>query len=728
MAININERESLSALILEITKTGDLYLDPAQVKQVKAICKKSDVNVRIAYELLMIQLQRKHAQIRFSSTQLIAELFQRSHVFRELLAADYSIFLQLTVGIHQNTLPPPAVFAEKTKQLAISLTNEWNSKYGAVYKQIVLGYEFLRYHLKIDFTNLTPVTEEARSAEQRAQEEMSRRLRKKKYDKAAAEIEDKAEDIQENLRKMNSCFDILVPKLDDDVALNAIFAADLNTSEERSTEAENYQVEIMDEEEGESSNTIDEELPRHDPIGVYENALGSNRYKLTINVNRDNPVDVTESDDNTELFTTLRECYLLIIKKHLPMVVEWLDVIMKADHEPGEQRLEYDRLLRTAIDFKKNVKDAKSKCEDLGVNMDTMYGPDENNSDEDGEEFEEVEIPVNNDDKKKGKQVKRSVQKIESRKPRNPVFAMHGQDILEDDPTYIGGTHISSTRPSRASVAELDSLPKTKVVDNTTTELKGNDTESREDLLARAPVIPWDDDLALWDKKEMAFNTSGLEYSHRFLGVGDGSNMVSQETLDRMKMRTRIYNPELPKVIKACRFPMSNGRLCPRRDLVRCPYHGPVVPRDENGQIQVPHEEGGFVSEDGGLDDAEEADLINRAIAAASGSSSSGSDTKSWRPKEKSTWEDIEDDVSLALGLEKIEPKRRRGQGNDATSKRKKSDKPPSALVNISKAPDSSRVRLLKHIGSKAAKDSVEQDRRMEKATLSKDSRMHRWQ
>ena len=71
------------------------------------------------------------------------------------------------------------------------------------------------------------------------------------------------------------------------------------------------------------------------------------------------------------------------------------------------------------------------------------------------------------------------------------------------------------------------------------------------ELLARAPVVPWDDDLAVWDKKDMTFNTSGLEYSHRFLGVGDGSNLVSQDTLDRMKMRTRIYNPELPKVIKA---------------------------------------------------------------------------------------------------------------------------------------------------------------------------------
>lgn len=74
------------------------------------------------------------------------------------------------------------------------------------------------------------------------------------------------------------------------------------------------------------------------------------------------------------------------------------------------------------------------------------------------------------------------------------------------------------------------------------------------ELLARAPVVSWDDDLAVWDKNEMAFNNSGLEYSHRFLGVGDGSNLVSQATLDRMKMRTRVYSPQLPKVIKVSRW------------------------------------------------------------------------------------------------------------------------------------------------------------------------------
>jgi hypothetical protein len=69
-----------------------------------------------------------------------------------------------------------------------------------------LGYEFLRYHLKVDFTNLVPVTDEARSEEQQAQEELSRRIRQRKYEKAAVEIEEMSDDIQDNVQKMVPVF------------------------------------------------------------------------------------------------------------------------------------------------------------------------------------------------------------------------------------------------------------------------------------------------------------------------------------------------------------------------------------------------------------------------------------------------------------------------------------------------------------------------------------------
>jgi hypothetical protein len=156
-----------------------------------------------------------------------------------------------------------------------------------------------------------------------------------------------------------------------------------------------------------------------------------------------------------------------------------------------------------------------------------------------------------------------------------------------------------------------------------------------------------------------------------------------------------------------------------RRDLVRCPYHGLVVPRDEYGQIQRSENEGGFVPEEEVLDDEQEAELIQRAVAAASSSSSSRV------AKDTSTWEDIEDDVNLALGLEKIEPKRKRGAGG--SSSKKKQTKPPSALVNVNKKPDSSRVRLLRHMASRSAKGSVEEDQRVARSEQSRDTNIHRW-
>jgi hypothetical protein len=165
--------------------------------------------------------------------------------------------------------------------------------------------------------------------------------------------------------------------LDDEDALNAIFGAPTGSSidKEQNTQDENEATEEnrldMDD-----NNIAEQEAAwqQYDPVGVRDNALGTNRYKLTISVNKDNPVDVQESEDNSEVFTTLRECYRLIVKKHWPKATEWMDVLMKADHESGEQRAEYDRLLKKAIDLKKSVTDAKRKSEDLGVNMDTMYG------------------------------------------------------------------------------------------------------------------------------------------------------------------------------------------------------------------------------------------------------------------------------------------------------------------------------------------------------------------
>jgi hypothetical protein len=40
------------------------------------------------------------------------------------------------------------------------------------------------------------------------------------------------------------------------------------------------------------------------------------------------------------------------------------------------------------------------------------------------------------------------------------------------------------------------------------------------------------------------------EYHHRFLGDGEGANILSDETLQALKMRAVYYNPQWPKKLK----------------------------------------------------------------------------------------------------------------------------------------------------------------------------------
>lgn len=47
-----------------------------------------------------------------------------------------------------------------------------------------------------------------------------------------------------------------------------------------------------------------------------------------------------------------------------------------------------------------------------------------------------------------------------------------------------------------------------------------------------------------WDKDHVQFNTSGIERSHRFMGVGEGSNEIPGHVLDELRKRPVYYKPQ----------------------------------------------------------------------------------------------------------------------------------------------------------------------------------------
>jgi len=101
-------------------------------------------------------------------------------------------------------------------------------------------------------------------------------------------------------------------------------------------------------------------------------------------------------------------------------------------------------------------------------------------------------------------------------------------------------------------------------------------------MLQRAPKMKNEPFLYFWGKSEVDLNT-GLECNHRFLGSSKADTVISTEKLSsEMYMQTTYY--EAPPVeYKPCNAPLKNGKLCTRRDARFCPFHGPVIPRDENG-------------------------------------------------------------------------------------------------------------------------------------------------
>jgi hypothetical protein len=49
-------------------------------------------------------------------------------------------------------------------------------------------------------------------------------------------------------------------------------------------------------------------------------------------------------------------------------------------------------------------------------------------------------------------------------------------------------------------------------------------------------------------------------------------------------MHKRTFIHELPAIKWKCRAPLGNGKLCERMDRYKCPFHGRIIARNEQGQ------------------------------------------------------------------------------------------------------------------------------------------------
>ncbi|KAJ1658510.1 hypothetical protein IWQ61_002253 [Dispira simplex] len=655
-------RTILSKTVNALVTAGEDTLNPTRLKQLKTYCRDSPICIDTVYHLVFSKLQKPHAQVRYAATQIIIELFNRSHQFRQLLVKEFPTFLSLTLGIYQEALPPPEAYAKKLKKLTIQTVKAWRSKYGTFYKPLQLGYDYIRQKLNVNFDSVSDdVLSHVESRRRREALERKKVTHQQRFLRIREALQEYAPDVLSNNREMDAALGILVPDIAD-----------------------------LFHEEGTSHPTTSNSNVTNYSETMASLGMAASQFQINVNFDTGNLYGVRETPENQIIYDQLREDLKVLVRKHGPQVQRWLTEISQLMVEDTQ---EVENTTKQLIDLKYHMSVLKRKCKDLGVDVQEVSD----------DEFEEVPITQN----------LTSPPAITTPSPSKSNSEDPVPSVLDiDRSTYLV-----------AAKHRLTKVRQAEGQDTAQEDPQAHLTQVERELLAEAPVIEYGPELYYWDKETMPLNRSGIEVKHRFYGEGRGEEDVPQVVMDQLRKRAIYLKPTRPTNIKACRAPMKNGQLCPRRDLVSCPYHGKKVPRDESGGVvadsfealkkgkapeTVPSETS--LGGDDSPDTFEEitttewnpAGTSSPSPAQPSSSLTRGADVRAVDPKENLTHrygttlqQDIERDVLLALGkpVDQTMHPHTRGQRN--------SRKRTSNLIDLDRLKNHTMHRLKRKLGNR---------------------------
>ncbi|KAK3193201.1 hypothetical protein Dsin_024511 [Dipteronia sinensis] len=129
------ERGKVRALIEMATNSTEREVDPCLLKAIKYVVRYSDPELRLAAQTLMDLMKRDHSQ--------------------DLVIENLDQLLSLSVGFRRNLpLPAPPAIATILRAKAIEFLEKWNATFGVHYRQIRLGFDYLKNTLRFHFPNL----------------------------------------------------------------------------------------------------------------------------------------------------------------------------------------------------------------------------------------------------------------------------------------------------------------------------------------------------------------------------------------------------------------------------------------------------------------------------------------------------------------------------------------------------------------------------------------------
>lgn len=539
----------LKYLVEELTTSGKDNLDEEKFKKIKKICKQSDIYVVELYRLVIKQLKKKHAEIRYSAFQICDEIFRRSHCFRELLLKDFMQFIDLALGLDpKKPLPKPDAAARKLKQKCVEAIQHWYDHFSDGYLTLKQAYSYLRDCKKVDFAELTARTE---AEQQRAEQERQKaeEIKNKKIEKIKRELEGSSKEINDCITQFHNCFKLLIPDVHD-------FFIPLS-SEEVGSQGEGL---VSHGEKGiqeEASNDDDEELEENAEYGS-EFMRGHGIMKGTnVKINLEDVRKVQRTEDNEVVIENLKEYISILNTKLLPSVRRWEEIIQP--YSAGNESL-----IKTIIDHKISIQNCVKRFESLNiVHKENQNITKDINSDSDDDDDDFIEVPW--DDPRVVRAAASEAALLGVTKHSSNHSASSQPDDPDNQPSSSGLCHTSSqvqsAGPSSSKTSESYRFPDEYLNKETSAPKR------HQNPLAGLSQV-WTATADLHEQEEVQ-STGGI--------LGIATQRVNYE---------RSWEP----VKWACRAPLKTGQLCPRKDREKCPFHGPIVPRDETGKPLRPED------------------------------------------------------------------------------------------------------------------------------------------
>lgn len=491
------------ALIDKATNSTEREVDPRLLKAIKWVVRNSDSELRLAAQTLMDLMKRDHSQVRYLTLLIIDELFMRSKLFRTILVENMDQLLSLSIGFRRNLpLPAPPAIASILRSKAFEFLEKWNASFGVHYRQIRLGFDYLKNTLRLQFPNLQ--ANAARIQRERREREMrTKEILRNKFEMLRQNLSSIKEEIQSTIDEIGECLDIIRAK--EEIML----------------------LDPLDDEDFEEFHSSELRQIRLDSLKEGEK--------------------VHEDEDNKVVFDALRELYKLLVTKHLVLVQEWISVLIRVEVSDNRSR---DKMLKEFIDIQNRLQLVKKKCEDSGCGLINNVKP-------------LIEDELEEDFWEEGK--------------------IGSSESGSSNASSKHNSNLSMVLASSEVIGKASEVPKQKSDGNDSLDNEGSKIDStllRSKLLAEAPVIvcgSFSDNL----KRDVLVNQRGMEFDNHW-GRVDYDAVIPAEKIAELNLRATLYKEEQVE-IQPCRAPLRKGGLCQRRDLEVCPFHGPIIPRDDEG-------------------------------------------------------------------------------------------------------------------------------------------------